>query len=79
MYQRWTFKYGSAAIIAAAIVIALSLFANLPHMPSIPKVEGATLAVLLTDPPTVPAGTTQLNLTYADVSIHVIYPNGTEE
>lgn len=91
MYRRWTFKYGSAAIIAAVAVIALSLFANLPNMPytpktpdmtttpSIPKVEAATLAVLLTDPPTVPAGTTQLNLTYTDVSLHVIYPNGTDE
>ncbi|MEM3774928.1 MAG: hypothetical protein QXX92_08035 [Candidatus Bathyarchaeia archaeon] len=79
MYQRWTFKYGSAAIIAAVIVIALSLFANLPNMPYIPKVEGATLAVLLTDPPTVPEGTTQLNLTYTDVSLHVIYPNGSDE
>lgn len=91
MYRKWPFKYGSAAIIAAAVVIVLSLFANLPNItdtsktpnmtntPSTPKVETATLAVLLTDPPTVPAGTTQLNLTYADVSIHVIYPNGTEE
>ncbi|MEM2130005.1 MAG: hypothetical protein QXZ70_05340 [Candidatus Bathyarchaeia archaeon] len=91
MYRRWTVKYGSAAIIAAIAVIALSLFANLPSMPttsktpgmtntpSIPKVEAATVAVLLTDPPTVPAGTTQLNLTYTDFSLHVIYPNGTEE
>ncbi len=91
MYQKWTFKYGSAAIIAAIAVIALSLFANLSNMPnmskksgmtntpSFPKVEAATLAVLLTDPPTVPAGTTQLNLTYTDVSLHVIYPNGTDK
>jgi hypothetical protein len=34
---------------------------------------------LLTDPPTVPAGTTQLNLTYTDFLLHVIYPNGTNE
>ncbi len=34
---------------------------------------------MLTDPPTVPAGTTQLNLTYTDVLLHVIYPNGTDE
>jgi hypothetical protein len=34
---------------------------------------------MLTDPPTVPAGTTQLNLTYSDVAIHVGYANGTTE
>ncbi|MFH0897015.1 MAG: hypothetical protein V1850_03065, partial [Candidatus Bathyarchaeota archaeon] len=33
--------------------------------------------VLLTDPPTVPAGTTLLNLTYSDVSLHVTFTNGT--
>jgi hypothetical protein len=32
---------------------------------------------MLTDPPTVPAGTTVLNLTYSDVSLHVTYLNGT--
>ncbi len=37
----------------------------------------ASFLVLLTDPPTVPAGTTLLNLTYSDVSLHVTYPNGT--
>ena len=80
MYRRWTFKYSIAAVIVAVAVIAVSLFANLPGItPAIPTVEGATFAVMLTDPPTVPAGTTQLNLTYADVSLHVIYPNGTEE
>jgi hypothetical protein len=53
---------------------------NLPNTtPAVSTAEEATLAVLLTDPPTVPAGTTQLNLTYADVLLHVIYPNGTEE
>jgi hypothetical protein len=82
MYRRWTFKYSLAAVFAAVAIIAVSLFANLtntPVVPTIPTVEGATFAVLLTDPPTVPAGTTQLNLTYTDVLLHVIYPNGTEE
>jgi hypothetical protein len=32
---------------------------------------------MLTDPPTVPAGTTILELTYSNVSLHVTYPNGT--
>ncbi len=80
MYRRWTFKYSLAAVIVAVAIIAVSLFANLPGTtPAIPPVEGATFAVMLTDPPTVPAGTTQLNLTYTDVSLHVIYPNSTEE
>jgi hypothetical protein len=81
MYRRWTFKYGLAAVIFAVVIIAVSLFANLPNnpLPNVPTAEGATFAVLLTDPPTVPAGTTQLNLTYTDVALHVIYPNGTDE
>jgi len=80
MYRRWTFKYSLAAVIAAVAIIAVSLFANLPDTPpAIPTAEGATFAVLLTDPPTVPAGTTQLNLTYSDILLHIIYPNGTDE
>jgi len=82
MYRRWTFKYGLAAVIIAIAIIGASLFANLTNtsvVPTVPTVEGATFAVLLTDPPTVPAGTTQLNLTYTDVLLHVIYPNGTDE
>jgi hypothetical protein len=80
MYRRWTFRYSLAAVIIAIAIIAVSLFTNLPGTPpAVPTVEGATFAVMLTDPPTVPAGTTQLNLTYADVLLHVIYPNDTEE
>ncbi len=79
MYRKWTFKYSLAAVIAAIAIITVSLFANLPNItPVVPTAEGATFAVLLTDPPTVPAGTTQLNLTYTDVLLHVIYPNGTD-
>ena len=80
MYRRWTFKYSLAAVIAAIAIITVSLFANSTNTtPVVPTAEGATFAVLLTDPPTVPAGTTQLNLTYTDVLLHVIYPNGTDE
>jgi len=83
MYRRWSFKYGLAAVIVATAIIVVSLFANSTNttnvVPTVPTVEGATFAVLLTDPPTVPAGTTQLNLTYTDVLLHVIYPNGTYE
>jgi hypothetical protein len=80
MYRKWTFKYGLAAVIFAVLIITVSLFTNLPNTtPTVPTAKGATFAVLLTDPPTVPAGTTQLNLTYTDILLHVIYPNGTDE
>ena len=89
MYRRWTFKYGLAAVIVAIAIVGASLFANLTNTtfvvptdsttPTVQTVEGATFAVLLTDPPTVPAGTTQLNLTYTDFLLYVIYSNGTDE
>ncbi|MBT0158667.1 DUF4382 domain-containing protein [Candidatus Bathyarchaeota archaeon A05DMB-2] len=78
-----------AAVIVAVAIIGMSVFANLtsttsvvptvPTEPAVPTVEKATFAILLTDPPTVPAGTTQLNMTYHDIMLHVIYPNGTDE
>ncbi len=77
MYRKWTFKYSTAAVVAAVVVIAISLLA-LPQSP-IQKASGSTVAVLFTDPPTVPAGTTQLNLTYTDFALHVTYPNGSSE
>jgi len=68
MYRRWTFEYGLAAVIVAIAIIGASMFANLTNTtlvvptdsttPTVPTVEGTTFAVLLTDPPTVPAGTT---------------------
>jgi hypothetical protein len=39
--------------------------------------QAGNFLVLLTDPPTVPAGTTQLNVTYSSISIQVKYANGT--
>ncbi len=77
MYRKWPFKYTSAAVVAAIVVIAISLLA-MPQSP-IQKASGSTVAILFTDPPTVPAGTTQLNLTYTDFALHVTYPNGTSE
>jgi hypothetical protein len=78
MYRRWTFKYTIAAAVAAIVIIAISLFAN-PIAPIVPSAQGANFAVLFTDPPTVPAGTTQLNLTYNNLMLHVAYPNGSSE
>lgn len=75
MSGKWTFKYGSAAVLTAILVIAAALIAN----PLVIPYAKASLAVMLTDPPTVPAGTTVLNLTYSNVSLHVTYPNETTE
>lgn len=75
MSGRWTFRYGLAAVFTAAIIIAAALFANqIPHNQTSAL---ASFSVMLTDPPTVPAGTTILELTYSNVSLHVTYPNGT--
>jgi hypothetical protein len=79
MSKKWTFKYGSAAVIVAIAVIVLALFAQ-PLTPAPNQTPlASSFLVMLTDPPTVPAGTTQLNLTYSDVAIHVGYANGTTE
>ncbi len=78
MSKKWPLKYGGAAVAIAALIIAVALIAN-PSMLPPPATAQSTFAVMLTDPPTVPAGTTQLNLTYTDLSIHVIYPEGNSE
>ena len=79
MSRKWTFKYGSAAVIAAIAVIVLALFAQ-PLTPTSTQTPiASSFLVMLTDPPTVPAGTTLLNLTYSDVALHVAYTNGTTE
>lgn len=79
MSRRWTLKYGLAAVLVAIVVIAFVLYANpLSFTPN--QASGTTsFAVMLTDPPTVPAGTTVLNLTYSNIALHVAYPNGTSE
>lgn len=83
MERKWTFKYGLAAALMAIVVIAVVIFTNplSSLIPSQTSSAGASFLVMLTDPPTVPAGTnvTVLNLTYTSVSIHVTYPNGTSE
>ncbi len=78
MSKRWTLKYGSAAVFIAVAIIAVALLANPTFLPK-PVSATATFAVMLTDPPTVPGGTSLLNLTYADVLLHIAYPNGTVE
>ena len=75
MSRKWTLKYGLAAVLVATTIIAAALFAN-PIMLDQTS-AAASFVVMLTDPPTVPAGTTILDLTYSNVSLHVTYPNGT--
>ena len=80
MSRTWTLKYGLAAVLVAILVIAVALFAN-PLSSVTPSQTSAapSFLVMLTDPPTVPAGTTVLNLTYSNVSLDVVYTNGTSE
>jgi len=78
MSSKWTLKYGLAAVLVAIVVIAVALFANPMSLITPSQTSGgASFLVMLTDPPTVPAGTTVLNLTYSNVSLHVTYLNGT--
>lgn len=78
MSGKWTLKYGSAAVITAVAIIAISLIANPLILPT-PIFAAASFAVMLTDPPIVPTGTTVLNLTYSEFSLHLTYPNATTE
>jgi len=77
---KWTLKYGFAAVLLAVAIIGVSLLANPAMLPKPKQTYASTsFAVMLTDPPTVPAGTTVLNLTYSNVLLHITYPNGTIE
>jgi len=78
MSRKWTLKYGSAAVLFAVAIIAASLLVNPSMLPG-PVGAAATFTVMLTDPPTVPTGTTKLNLAYSDLLLHVTYPNETVE
>lgn len=78
MSSKWTLKYGLAAVLVAIVVIAAVLVANpLSSLTPGQKSIAGSFLVMLTDPPTVPAGTTMLNLTYSNVTLHVAYPDGT--
>ena len=75
MTGKWTTKYGLAAVITAVLVISIAMFANPSIIPQQASAK-STFAVMLTDPPTVPSGTTVLNITYSDISLHITYSNG---
>src|SRR5512137_1256359 len=72
-------KYGATAVIVAIVIIVTTIFANPLLSPLFSRQLGpkTTFLVMLTDPPTVPTGTTQLNLTYSGISLHVTYLDGT--
>jgi len=76
MSRKWTTKYGIAAVLAAVLIISVAIFANPNTLPQ-PVAAKASFAVMLTDPPTVPAGTTQLNMTYSNVALDVVSGDGT--
>ncbi len=76
MTLKWTTKYGIAAILAAALIISIVFVANPSIIPK-QALGKSSFAVMLTDPPVVPAGTTVLNLTYSDISLDISYVNGT--
>jgi hypothetical protein len=80
MTKKWTLKYGLAAVLVSIAIITVVLFADpLSSLAPNQASAAASFLVMLTDPPTVPAGTTVLNLTYSDVSLHIVYPNGTSD
>jgi uncharacterized membrane protein len=73
MNGKWTLKYGLAAMLVAVVVIAAVLVVNpLSSLAPGQKSPAGSFLVMLTDPPTVPAGTTMLNLTYSNVTLHVV-------
>ena len=79
MSRKWTLKYGLAAVVVAIVVIAVALFANPMYFLTSSQTSGASssFSIMLTDPPTVPAGTTILDLTYYNISLGILYANGT--
>jgi hypothetical protein len=62
------------AVAMALAIIGSTLYVNT----SVAPVKGQTnFLVMLTDPPNVPWGTTQLNVTYSGIQLHVVYSDGT--
>ena len=76
--KRLSLKYGAAAVIVALAIIGTSLYANTALNPtSMTTQTGQTsFLVMLTDPPNVPRGTTQLNVTYSSIQLHVVASDG---
>jgi hypothetical protein len=76
--ERWTLKYGSAAVVTAIFIIAVALVVNPPRLLP-PSYEMNSYVVMLTNPPVAPEETALLYLTYSGVLLHITYPNGMTE
>jgi len=63
-------KYLGAVIIIILVAI-LAVAGGMWYETQKPSVKSAPYYVVLTDPPTVPAGTSSLNLTYYNVGVHI--------
>ncbi len=79
-----TLTYSAAAVGIAIVIILATMFispALIPGSQSTSTTQQGSLSptylVLLTDPPQLPSGTEQLNMTYSGVSIQVTASNGT--
>jgi Domain of unknown function (DUF4382) len=60
-----------AAVAAIALISAAILSPGMLALGSTSTAQSGTLAVLLTDPPTVPNGVTAVYATYSDIQVHV--------
>ncbi len=80
--RKQTMKYTAAAVaVAAVIIVSSTLYLGVnfgtPTTTGASGAQGGTsaqLAIQLTDPPTVPKGTTSLNLTYTSIGLLVGKP-----
>jgi hypothetical protein len=76
---RKTVQYSAAAALVSIAIIAASFFyLGLPNLTQ-SSYQGpqSVLAIQLTDPPQVPAGTSSLNITYSSLDLLVGEPTGT--
>ncbi len=71
-------KYGLVAVVVALAIIGTSIYVNNTFNPTgLTTQSGQTnFLVMLTDPPNVPRGTTQLNVTYSSIQAHVVSSGG---
>ncbi|MDG7008494.1 MAG: DUF4382 domain-containing protein [Nitrososphaerota archaeon] len=73
--RRQALKYTVAALaVAAAIILSSTFYLNQSIGTGVQGGTQASLAIQLTDPPTVPRGTSSLNLTYSSISLLVGEP-----
>ncbi len=73
--RRQALKYTAAALaVAAAIVLSSTFYLNQSFNTGVQGGSSAKLVIQLTDPPTVPRGTSSLNLTYSSIALLVGEP-----